>query len=46
MRIKLIDLVSSPFRDLMGVLVGKNVTNLIREDDIATGDIVFYEKGE
>ncbi len=45
-RFSLLDIVNFPEASLMAMCVGKNIINnprAIREDDIITGDIVFYE---
>ena len=42
----LIDIVRFSFANLMAMCIGKNIINnpnAVREDDIETGDIVFYE---
>lgn len=46
-RIKEIDIITSPFKSLMGMLIGKNIVNnpkAIRYRDVKTGDIIFYEE--
>jgi len=46
-RISELDIVTSPFKSLIGMLIGKNVINnpkAIRYNDPETGDIVFYEE--
>ena len=45
-RFSLLEIIDFPFPNLMAMCVGKNILNnpnAIREDDIITGDIVFYE---
>jgi len=45
-RFSLLEIIKFPFPDLMAMCIGKNIIgnpNVIREDDLKTGDIVFYE---
>ena len=38
--------ISYPYLSLMAMVVGKGIINnpkIIREDDVLTGDVVFYE---
>ena len=46
LRISLLEIIKYPVPDLMCIIVGKGIINnpnIIREDDIKTRDIVFYE---
>jgi len=45
-KFSLLDIVSSPCSDLMAMCISKNIINnpnAVREDDLKTGDIIFYE---
>ena len=46
-RISKLDIVTLPFKSLMGMLIGKNVINnpkAIRYKDLKTDNIIFYEE--
>lgn len=45
-RLQAYQIVKSEFSDLMGLCLGKNIINnpnIVREDDVVSGDVVFYE---
>jgi hypothetical protein len=45
-RFSCLEIISFPFPDLMAMCIGKDIINnpnAIREDDLITGDVVFYE---
>ena len=45
-RFSLLEVVEYPFADLMAMCIDKGIINnpnAIREDDVCTGDIVFYD---
>lgn len=46
LRIKSYEIVTYPVPNLMCMLIGKDIINnpnIVRRDDIETGDVVFYE---